>query len=129
MDRLTERDEYGNADITALSDIMPEIYSGLSFSDTNALTDALNRLAEYEDTGLTPAEINGLSCSDRRGVNSKPTKGDAIRNMTDRELAVWLNEEQINAYSAGKSGCEFLTGKKNIEFYTGYFGSPEGEDY
>lgn len=57
MDRLTERDEYGNADIIALSDIMPEIYGGLSFSETNALTKALNRLAEYEETGLTPEEI------------------------------------------------------------------------
>lgn len=60
MDRFTERDEYGNADIIALSDIMPDIYSGLSFSETNALTDALNRLAEYEDTGLAPAEIKTL---------------------------------------------------------------------
>ena len=47
--RLTERDEYGNADIIALSDVMPEIYAGLSFSETNALMDALNKLADYED--------------------------------------------------------------------------------
>ncbi len=60
MNRLTERDEFGNADIIALSDIMPEIYAGLSFSEMNALTDALNRLADYEDTGLTPKEINHL---------------------------------------------------------------------
>lgn len=60
MDRLTERDEYGKADITALSDTMPEIYAGLSFSETNALTNALNRLADYEDTGLSPDEIRDL---------------------------------------------------------------------
>lgn len=60
MYRLTDRDEYGNADIIALSDIMPEIYAGLSFSETNALTDALNRLAAYEDTGLTPEEVKRL---------------------------------------------------------------------
>lgn len=58
MDRLTQTDEYGNADIIALSDMMPEIYAGLSFSETNALTDALNRLAAYEDTGLEPEDIN-----------------------------------------------------------------------
>lgn len=57
MKRLTERDEYGNADIIALSDVMPEIYAGLSFSETNALTEVLNRLAEYEDTGVAPADI------------------------------------------------------------------------
>lgn len=57
MERLTKKDEYGNADIIAISDIMPEIYAGLSFSETNALTKALNRLAAYEDTGLTPKEV------------------------------------------------------------------------
>lgn len=55
MTRLTERDEFGNADIIALSDVMPELYAELSFSETNALTDALNKLAEYED-----AEEKGL---------------------------------------------------------------------
>ncbi|MCD7927337.1 MAG: hypothetical protein LUF80_00505 [Oscillospiraceae bacterium] len=57
MKRLTERDEFGNADIVAISDIMPEVYATLSFSETNALTEALNRLADYEDTGLEPREI------------------------------------------------------------------------
>lgn len=55
MERLTRRDEYGNANIIALSDIMPELYAGLSFSETNAMTDALNKLADYED-----AEENGI---------------------------------------------------------------------
>lgn len=63
MERLIERDEFGNADIIALSDMMPEIYAGLSFSETNALTDVLNRLAAYEDTGLEPEEIKEL-CTD-----------------------------------------------------------------
>ncbi len=60
MDRLTEIDEYGNADIIALSDVMPELYAELSFSEANALTETLNRLAAYEDTGLTPEEIMKL---------------------------------------------------------------------
>lgn len=66
MRRLTERDEYGNADVVALSDMMPEIYAGLSFSETNAMTDTLNRLAEYEDTGLMPDEITVL-IGEKRG--------------------------------------------------------------
>ncbi len=49
MKRLTERDEYGNADLIALSDVMPEIYAGLSFAEANALTEALNRLADFEE--------------------------------------------------------------------------------
>ena len=60
MVRLTQRDEYGNADIIALSDVMPEVYAGLSFSETNALTEVLNRLAEYEETGLTPEQVKKL---------------------------------------------------------------------
>ena len=60
MTRMTEIDGFGNADIIALSDVMPELYAELSFSEANALTDALNRLAAYEDTGLTPEEINIL---------------------------------------------------------------------
>ena len=49
MPRLTSRDEYGNAEIIALEDITPQLYEGLSFSETNALTAALNKLADYED--------------------------------------------------------------------------------
>lgn len=63
MDRLTERDEFGNADIVALADVMQELYGGLSFNETNALTDALNRLADYEETGLNPEEIIDLQHS------------------------------------------------------------------
>lgn len=66
MNRLTERDEYGNADIIALSDVMPELYAELSFSETNALTNALNRLADYEDTGLTPEEITAMKADNKR---------------------------------------------------------------
>ena len=40
---------------------MPEIYAELSFSETNALTDVLNRLAAYEDTGLEPREAQKIS--------------------------------------------------------------------
>ena len=49
MARLTSRDEHGNAEIIALEDITPQLYEGLSFSETNALTVALNKLADYED--------------------------------------------------------------------------------
>ena len=61
MQRFTERDEYGNADIIALSDTMPEIYAELSFSEANIMTEAINRLAAYEDTGLTPEEVQQIT--------------------------------------------------------------------
>lgn len=66
MKRFTERDEYGNADIAELSDVMPDIYGGLPFDAANALTAALNRLAAYEDTGLTPAKIEQMKAYNAR---------------------------------------------------------------
>lgn len=96
MDRLTERDEYGNADIIALSDIMPDIYSGLSFSETNFLTDALNRLAEYEDTGLDPAEIKVLSCPERRG-HWLPVESDVIFACSNCENTVSTSRDYENS--------------------------------
>ena len=61
----------------------------------------------------------------------KLTKGDAIRRMTDEQLAEFVNGVETDAYNIGREGesmpCSL--GKKNIKFYTGYFGSPEGEDY
>ena len=50
MNRLTMYDEFGNADIIALADDMPAVYEGLSFSEMNALTKAINKLAAYEDS-------------------------------------------------------------------------------
>lgn len=45
--RLTERDEFGNADIIGVDSEL--LYSELSFTEANALTKAFNRLAELED--------------------------------------------------------------------------------
>lgn len=77
MERLTEWDEYGNADIIALSDMMPEIYAELSYSETNALTDALNRLAAYEDIGLTPEEVEQLKAERYMLRKMQPVQLDA----------------------------------------------------
>ena len=85
MERLTERDEFGNADIIALSDVMPELYAELSFSETNALTDALNRLAAYEDTGLEPEEIEKLCDMDRRAKMAEMLRDEEKNGIsTDR---------------------------------------------
>lgn len=54
MERLKKRDEYGNADIIGVSS---DAQFELSFDELNSVTNALNRLAAYEDTGLAPEEI------------------------------------------------------------------------
>ena len=46
-ERLTERDEFGNADVIDVDTVA--LYSHLAFTDMNRVTEALNRLAELED--------------------------------------------------------------------------------
>lgn len=55
IERLTEYDEYGNADIIGVDSA--ELQLNLEFDELNRVTDALNRLAAYEDSGLSPEEI------------------------------------------------------------------------
>ena len=47
MDRLTERDEYGNTDIIGVDSA--DLQLSLEFDEFNRVTSALNRLAELED--------------------------------------------------------------------------------
>lgn len=56
MERLTERDEFGNADIIGVDSA--DLQLNLEYNEFNLVTSALNRLAAYEDTGLEPEEIN-----------------------------------------------------------------------
>lgn len=55
MDRLTERDEFGNADIIGVDS--GDLMLNLGFENFNKVTDALNKLAEYEDIGIHPEQI------------------------------------------------------------------------
>lgn len=52
-ERLTKRDEFGNADIIGVSS--PDLQLNLNFAEINRVTYALNKLADYED-----AEERGL---------------------------------------------------------------------
>lgn len=88
MERLTEYDEFGNADIIALAGVMQELYEGLSFNKTNALTDVLDHLAAYEDTGLTPQEITNL----QKQAENKPLTLDELREMAWSQSPVWCRD-------------------------------------
>nr|DAU71498.1 MAG TPA: putative cytoplasmic protein [Caudoviricetes sp.] len=59
----------------------------------------------------------------------KISKGDAIRKMTDRQLAEHIDNIERVAYLTAAQGGAMKFGPSNIEFYTGLLGSPEGEDY
>lgn len=58
MERLTERDEFGNADIIGADSA--DLQLNLGYDEFNLVTKALNRLAFYEDTGLEPEEIKAI---------------------------------------------------------------------
>lgn len=58
MERLTERDEYGNANIIGVDSA--DLQLNLGFNELNRVTEALNRLAAYEDTSFMPDKIEKL---------------------------------------------------------------------
>lgn len=58
----------------------------------------------------------------------EPTRGDIVRNMTDRQLAVFMDEHEKDAYEHGKANARWNLGKSNIEWYTKYFGTSENEE-
>ena len=73
--RLTERDEYGNADIIGVDSA--DIQLNLAFDELNLVTDALNKLARYEDTGLKPEQIEALQ------QQLEPLQGKAVLIIGD----------------------------------------------
>lgn len=58
MERLTERDEYGNAEITGVDS--DYLQFNLSNEDFNKVAEALNKLAAYEDIGPTPEQLKEI---------------------------------------------------------------------
>jgi hypothetical protein len=59
----------------------------------------------------------------------KPTNGDEIRNMTDRQLAELINQMETDVYHHAQAGCRWNLGESNVKFYTGYLSTPADEDY
>ena len=76
--RLTERDEFGNADIIGLS--TEKLYSELCFSETHLLTKALNKLAELED------KIESGEIVDRNAYLDYLMSTKNVSEVTDKEI-------------------------------------------
>lgn len=55
--RLTERDEFGNADIIGVD--TADLQFNLDFEQMNLVTDALNKLADYEESNMA-SEVERL---------------------------------------------------------------------
>ena len=114
--RLTERDEYGNADIIGVDSA--ELQLNLEFDELNRVTDALNRLAGYEDSGLSPQEVRELAKAKAEGrLVALPCKaGDTIwkikavfsyfsKPMEDRVERIIITNSEILVYCT--SGTKF----------------------
>lgn len=61
MERFTRRDEFGNADIIGVDS--EKLQSNLDFGEFNKVTNALNKLAGYEDLEEKGKLFKGLPCS------------------------------------------------------------------
>lgn len=68
--RCTCDDEFGNADIVGLEDVMPDLYANLDFNEMNRLTDALNRFRDLEvaiESGELAPVVHGRWINDDDG--------------------------------------------------------------
>lgn len=91
-ERLTVRDEYGNADIIGVDSA--DLQLNLGFKELNIVTNTLNRLAEFEDIGLSPDEIIGMKslCEKtyddlRHRVNTAEKEVEQLRAELERTKA------------------------------------------
>ena len=77
MERLTERDEYGNADIIGVDSA--DLQLNLEFDELNKVTDALNKLAEYEDKIERGELVEVVRCKDCK-LYTDNINDDNLRN-------------------------------------------------
>lgn len=89
MKRLTSRDEFGNADINGVD---MTFMLGLKFDDMVLLTEAFNKLADYED-----ADVNQWNpCSERL-----PDKGLRVLMQLNNawQIVGWYDKEDKQWYA------------------------------
>lgn len=90
MERLTERDEYGNADIKGVDGANLQL--NLDGDEFCRVTDALNMLAAYEDTDLSPEEVAALAEAKAEGRLPLYYPNDVIFDRKGNEWTVRSSE-------------------------------------
>ncbi len=105
MTKLTERDQYGNADIIGVDS--GDLQLSLEFDEFNCVADALNKLAAYEDTNLAPAEIAAMQTELAQlkeaqrwiPVNKElPAEGQEVEIMEIKEIYTAKYEPNNNQF-------------------------------
>ena len=96
-------------------------------------------LSHSVECPLTYIEHHTLQCIDRPQnfycakakpkEDYEPTRGDNIRNMTDRQLAGFISRHEDEAYRLGRDGGTMKTGRENEDFWAGFLKTHEDEDY
>ena len=90
MGRLTEKDDQGNWCIRGLP--WKNLYSGIAITENTyeRIYAAAKKLLDYEDTGLTPDEINALRERDTCGQRLKLATAAQRSEWQDRMLHTFL---------------------------------------
>lgn len=86
MERLTERDEFGNANIIGVDSM--DLQCNLGFDEFNRVTNALNKLAEYEDLE-EQGKLLKLPCDIVWFICDKKTKYASVMSKPIRDLTIF----------------------------------------
>ena len=98
MKRLTELDEYGNADIIGVNS--PDLQLHLEFDEFNRVTDALNKLAAYKNMGIPPVDMGVLTLA-LYTYGEVPQVDMMIEEMSELTKALLKHRRVQN------EGCQF----------------------
>ncbi|EHQ92162.1 hypothetical protein [Desulfosporosinus youngiae] len=112
--RLTDRDEFGNADIIGVDS--EDLQLNLEYDEFNKVTNALNRLAQYEDIG-GPAEFAKLKAEleSEKALHHKYEKL-ALKNAMEYDEVI---NEKSGTWERMENAWEELEG---FSCECGYFG-------
>lgn len=109
MERLTERDEFENADIIGVDSM--DLQCNLAFDELNKVTNALNKLAYYEDLE-EQGKLKKLPCKIGDTIYVIPSKVNYDLNIlneraeNNRVYEQIVNRIEISEYGYLLSTCE-----------------------
>lgn len=116
MERLTERDEFGNADIIGVDS--EDLQLNLDFEQMNKVTDSLNKLAEYEDLeGLIGIPLKDLAEIFRQNIPEDCKHPHKAVVLTDDDVDRWEKYKDFATVFRKKmteTVCEFLSDKEEF---------------
>ena len=132
MEKLTERDEFGNADIIGVDSA--DLQLNLEFEEFNKVTDAVNRLAGYEELE-EQGKLVRLPCS----VGDRVYVIDTDERLPNKEIKVYdidniviANDKTILLKYDAYDGviCELeniVRDKPYLDFYRCFLSQEEAE--